>query len=210
MKLNPFRFLRVRRYGIWANQTDPRTWTVAILMNSRAQPPLAAGTRRASVRLLLWLAPTVAISAPSMAPELPVAAMSRPYLAIVGAPALRFAEKISSPPELSATPPAGAPPQPGIKPDQSTPSNGPGATKADPTIASATKNSPETILAIGETQQSSGNPPVPILPDDVRPKVRPEDFLPFFQFPGAYHEINNVPVPPAPGQIPSSATYRQQ
>jgi hypothetical protein len=59
--------------------------------------------------------------------------------------------------------------------------------------------------------------PAAILPDDVRPAVRPEDFLPFFQFPapgGTGNVRVIVPVAPtapsAPGtQPPSSATYIQ-
>lgn len=54
----------------------------------------------------------------------------------------------------------------------------------------------------------------PILPDDTRPKVRAEDFLPFFQPPGANPNPNDVTVAPPPAEpgtpTPSSATYRQQ
>ncbi|WP_415908155.1 hypothetical protein [Oleiharenicola sp. Vm1] len=65
---------------------------------------------------------------------------------------------------------------------------------------------------------ASGKPPATILPDDTRPKVRAEDFLPFFQFPGSAPANGDVtvvaPVPnAAPGAAPlpaSSATYRQQ
>jgi hypothetical protein len=48
------------------------------------------------------------------------------------------------------------------------------------------------------------------LPDDTRPKVRAEDFLPFFQFPGtAPAEV--APPPPPPASLPlSTATYSQQ
>jgi hypothetical protein len=53
-----------------------------------------------------------------------------------------------------------------------------------------------------------------ILPDDTKPQVHAEDFLPYFQFPGAHANPNDVtvaPAPPVPGlQPPSSATYRQQ
>lgn len=179
-------------------------------MHLRAQPPLAAGTRRASVRLLLWLAPAVAISAPSVAPEIPLG-MSRPYLAIVGSPALRFAERVSNPPDSTGT--AGAPPQPVAKeeptkpgPETSTPAETKTHTQGAPDISVG----PETNQGIAVPpqpagKQPSGNPPVPILPDDTRAKVRPEDFLPFFQFPGIYHELNNPNPPPTQ----SSATYRQ-
>jgi len=54
--------------------------------------------------------------------------------------------------------------------------------------------------------------PSSILPDDMRRDVRPEDLLPYFQYPrnGA---VIGVPVPAQPALPilpPSSATYRQQ
>lgn len=61
-------------------------------------------------------------------------------------------------------------------------------------------------------------PPAAILPDDTRPSVRPEDFLPYFQVPGAAKSANEVNVimpaniftPPAAAPLPpSSATYTQ-
>jgi len=59
--------------------------------------------------------------------------------------------------------------------------------------------------------------PLAILPDELHPQVRPEDFLPFFQIPGAATGPGDVtlvvPVPrnpPAPPTQPtSSATYTQ-
>jgi len=56
--------------------------------------------------------------------------------------------------------------------------------------------------------------PLPIIPDDVRPRVRPEDFLPYFRIPIVQpNDMNAVPVPrsvstgaPLPA---SSATYTQ-
>ncbi|HET7535435.1 MAG TPA: hypothetical protein VFJ90_03215, partial [Candidatus Didemnitutus sp.] len=168
--------------------------------------------QRLSVRMLLWLAPAVAISAPSVAPELPVVAMSHPYLATVGAPALRFAEHQTLP-DSYANPPGG-PSAPHSVTEQSKPSPdvSPSAEiKNDPTVPSATKTSPDSNPPVAQPQQPShkeptGNPAVPILPDDVHPKARPEDFLPYFQFPGVNHQISNVSTPP----VPSSATYRQQ
>ncbi len=61
-------------------------------------------------------------------------------------------------------------------------------------------------------------PPAAILPDDTRPSVRPEDFLPYFQVPGATTSAGEVNVimpanaftPPAAAPLPpSSATYTQ-
>src|SRR5438105_5165193 len=56
--------------------------------------------------------------------------------------------------------------------------------------------------------------PKPILPDDTRPRLRSQDFLPLFRFPGAGGPSEDVtpavPAPPAPGTLPpSSATYTQ-
>lgn len=52
----------------------------------------------------------------------------------------------------------------------------------------------------------------PILPDDMHHDVRPEDVIPYFQFPRG-GVILNAPVPSQPAQPtlpPSSATYTQQ
>jgi hypothetical protein len=45
------------------------------------------------------------------------------------------------------------------------------------------------------TATTEENRPAAILPDDAAPKVKPEDFLPFFEFPGG---------------AKSSATYKEQ
>jgi hypothetical protein len=61
-------------------------------------------------------------------------------------------------------------------------------------------------------------PPPAIIPDDARPSVRPEDFLPYFQLPGAGKpgDVNLlVPASALRGDTgslpvqPSSATYTQ-
>jgi len=167
----------------------------------------------AGVRLVLTLLPVVATSAPSVAPELSSDAMSRPYLATIGSPALRFGEAIP-PPDLTVRPSAGAPPQPTEEHTAVTPDN----VKQDvPVIAPA----PSTAVEIGTPDPSRPAPPAKtpaaILPDDTRTKVRAEDFLPFFQFPGTTPANGDVtvvaPVPTAPTAAPlpaSSATYRQQ
>ena len=60
--------------------------------------------------------------------------------------------------------------------------------------------------------------PAPIIPDETRPRVQPEDFLPYFQFPGSpgtprdvsvAAPLNLAPNPPHHG-TPSTAIYRQQ
>ena len=73
------------------------------------------------------------------------------------------------------------------------------------------KKAPKVAL---EAPTKSG--PAAILPDDGDPRVRPEDFLPFFQFPGgrpgqSETTVAQPPTAPAPGQIPpSSATYHEE
>lgn len=199
-----------------ANQTDPSPWTVvAQNMNQSAQPPRAARARWAGVRLALALLPVVAISGQSVAPEPTSLAISRPYLAVVGSPALRFGEAIP-PPDLTVRPAAGAPPQ--MIEEHSAPLTEPvkGDVSVVPpaTVAAASASSPAPEL---EKSAPAKSPPA-ILPDDTRPKVRAEDFLPFFQFPGSAPANGDVTVvAPLPASAPtaaplpaSSATYRQQ
>jgi hypothetical protein len=216
-----FRTTRRRRYKSWANQTDPNTWTVASYMNFRAHQPRPAGARWAAIRLVLGLLPVMATSALSMAPE---TAGSRPYLVVTGTVPLRFEEPMPPPPpDQIVRPPAGAPPHPAI-PSSSTVEPEPAKEStpegANPSGAADTTGSPESSassppLDATSTPVPKEKPPPPaILPDDTRPRVRAEDFLPFFQFPGSAANPNDVtlaPAPPTPGgQPPSSATYRQQ
>ena len=132
---------------------------------------------------------------------------SLPYLKVISALPLRF-KAPPPPPDLTSKPPASAPPPPppaavaalSSTPAPTVPANQP-VDKSDDSTASqpgtATRNSPSGIL-----------------PDDTRPSTRPEDFLPYFQFPNG--DVTNtgsasVPRPPAPGQLPpSSATYQQK
>jgi len=86
---------------------------------------------------------------------------------------------------------------------------------AEPTLH-APATSPESLTRKPEPgAEPTVRPPAPILIDDLRPTVRPEDFLPFFLLPGTHSGDTAttivVPVPrqaPAPGtQPPSSATF---
>jgi hypothetical protein len=126
------------------------------------------------------------------------------YLATIGGPGLRFtapapeSEPATRPvvPVLPAAPPtagAATPASPGGETRMSEPREPKPVAK--PAVAPAAKS-----------------PPPPILPDDLRPQVRPEDFLPFFQPPGSSAGAvpAGVPVPPPPGALPpSSATFMQ-
>ncbi len=127
----------------------------------------------------------------------PVAA-SEAYLCVVGSPALRFREpiRIAEPSEVRPAEPAKLAAQPAEPPHLPTPSNP--TAKAAATVVTEVHSS-STQAAPDETQPS-------IIPDDMRPRVRTEEFLPFFQLPGPA-----APTPPSPDAVPpSSATYRQK
>jgi hypothetical protein len=78
----------------------------------------------------------------------------------------------------------------------------------------ATPSAPSSAPAAGAASPEK-RAPLSILPDEMRPQVRPEDFLPFFQIPGAHGNPDvtvAVPVQAQPAQPPpqtSSATYLQ-
>jgi hypothetical protein len=132
---------------------------------------------------------------------------STPYLLAIGPPELRFEEAPPSPawadPATAALPPKTATAEPTAKHSDVVISN----------QTSAAASAVSAPLATGKTDPNlaapPGPPPATILPDDVTPKVRPEDFLPYFQFPGAgQNEPNTAPTPrPIPS---SSATYQEQ
>ena len=137
---------------------------------------------------------------------------SRPYLRIAGALPLRFRTE-SPPPDLAGKPAAGAPPHPAlstafVEPISHPAQIGPASAQASQPIDPPAKTSPTPAITTPTT--------ISILPDDTRPSTRPEDFLPFFQFPGGNGNMTvAVPVtgrqPAAPNpQPPSSATYQQR
>jgi hypothetical protein len=123
-----------------------------------------------------------------------------PYLRVIGPTPLRFEDAPIPPPDLVTRPVAGGPPQPAAP------------------VAPAAGTPPPPSPAAGQNQASppapgqlSATPPVPILPDETRPKVQPEDFLPFFQFPAAPGDvIAPAATNPSDRPPPSSASYRKQ
>lgn len=147
------------------------------------------------------------------APALPA---ERPYLVALGAPPLRFQESGPAPGLAVRPPKPGAPPP---EPADSAPALSEAlahsTSEYSPTMEHSRSESAEASI----NPESSPTPPVrtsrPILPDDVRPQARAEDFLPFFQIPVTQSgDINLVvPVPRAPAaasSLPlSSATYTQ-
>jgi hypothetical protein len=143
------------------------------------------------------------------------------YLVALGAPPLRFHDPVLQT-DLAVRPPKPGAPKPIISDHPSTATEAAGDVSfAD---ASRTPPAPETRHETTDTLSSdtADNPskpvrtPLPILPDEVRPQARPEDFLPFFQIPAPQSGDVNVivPVPRSPGStataLPaSSATYTQ-
>jgi hypothetical protein len=182
-------------------------------MNHRKPPQLPVESRRALHFLALLLLPTLALT-PTHATGRVGAASSSPYLLAVGAPPLRFRET-PLPPKSVTRPPAGA--SPVLNGEVSTPTvapNRPDVLLAPPPASLAAADDPSKPAAQPSLPQP---PPAAIIPDDTRPNVRPEDFLPFFQLPGTANAPVGVtviaPVPqaaPTPATLPvSSATYTQ-
>lgn len=129
---------------------------------------------------------------------------SEPYLAAVGPAPLRFIEPPAAASEAAfmAGRPKSASASALPKPAEATPAAG-----AAPAL-SAPKPAPS---ASAETH-SAGQPPGPdlgqpsIIPDEMRPRVRPEEFLPFFQPPGTTVNLPGGNITPPP----STATYKQE
>ena len=130
---------------------------------------------------------------------------SAPYLTATGPPVLRFREP-EVPPEPALRPVAVGPPVPGLNAVESAVAV---ANAAAVRVSPAGGVPVMDVAKPGQLNTPQGAPkplaaakPIPpaILPDDTRPQVRAEDFLPYFQIPGG----------PVPAQLPpSSATYTQ-
>ncbi len=195
-------------------------------MNHREPPHLSAGTRRALHCLSLLLLPALAPDGAHALPrsEMPVTGSDRstdpkPYLPATGAPPLRFQEA-APPPDLVTRPAAAAPPTPALTPTESSVAQANAAAARSTAVSEAPAVTPAS--AASETPAAKSTPPTTkgptaILPDNARPSVRPEDFLPYFQIPGSAQTPADVTLlvpaakaPPAPAPLPpSSATYRQ-
>lgn len=132
-------------------------------------------------------------------------AESEGYLSVIGGPGLRFCAPEPAG-EQVIKPAVAVLPAPPVAPVAPSPP-GPGDTERS-AVRKEPKPGPKPSAA-----SPAKAPPPPILPDDLRPQVRPEDFLPFFQPPGGSSGSVpvGVPVPPgAPAQLPpSSATFMQ-
>jgi hypothetical protein len=202
------------RYWVGPLRVLILAWSEA--MNTKITAAFVKGTRRRGCGLYFAVCvfPGSALCLPSSSSSMAGHGDSRPYLLVIGPPALRFREAIVPQPDLSTRPPAGGPPH---HPFSELSAGLPAATKAEAASPGqkGASSAPAAQDASGQkATPDTGPTPSPILPDDVRPKVRPEDFLPFFQFPGSRpnpEDVSSVPTAPAPGmQPPSSATYKQQ
>lgn len=189
-------------------------------MNHREPPQPAAGVRKATLCLALLtltvLAPTGALA--SARKTTPPKADPNSYLAAIAAPALRF--QAPPPPRAEITRLALAFPSSG-KPTF-IPSALPRTSDVTGRPATATVAVAKEGAAKVEEEKAPPPPmlernPALIIPDELRPQVHAEDFIPFFQLPGSSRgrgDVNVVvPAPrsvPAPPPLPpSSATYRQ-
>jgi len=192
-------------------------------------PPLPGGVIAVLCRLILVVLHlsmvATAYAAHQTLGKSPIA--SRPYLATLGAPALRFQDPAPVPPP-TVKPVASGPPVAASKPEEAEVSlannQAAASTPPMPLPDSSTKTHPAEAATPPAEPPPQAEPaaPVPkvlpILPDDTRRKVQSQDFLPLFRLPGSGNPIEDttvivpgVPVAPAPGPLPpSSATYRVQ
>jgi len=151
-----------------------------------------------------------ACSPPESCPELPEP-YSAPYLTVVGPPPMRFREP-PAPPSFELEPVAAGPAQMEESMPVAPAAAGGRLDASQPTAASvkSPSKSPASSATAGRSEE--GEPPM-ILPDDLRRDVRPEDLMPFFQYPRNGGAANGIPGPAQPATPtlpPSSATYRQQ
>ena len=198
-------------------------------MNHCEPPRLRARPTRAFHCLSLLLLPAAALhdacASISVRLNFPTAietgkANSLPYLRAVGSSPLRFEEPPPSRDQLLSSTIA-----------TTTASSAAAAASADSAAATliaarlaaqASRESEEAPVPDATTDPIKpmplqGKTPEPILPDDARPHVLPEEFLPYFRAPGSGKKNPDVtllvPAPrsvPSPAPLPpSSATYTQ-
>jgi hypothetical protein len=141
--------------------------------------------------------------------SLPYPLPSRPYLRVAPAPPLRFYKPLP-PPESSVRPPGGPPPRipdsAPAKPDVILPK--PAAVAAIPSASpTLTAGKPATTTP----SAPSAAPAAAILHDDVPSRASPEDFLPYFQYPGSDRRTRgtDAPASEAPPLPRSTATYTE-
>ena len=180
-------------------------------MNQQKPPQLAVDTCRALQFAALLLLPAYAPTH-SKATGPRGLSESTPYLVALGAAPLRFQEEAPLP-NFSKRLPAEASPSPSdavSDSDQSLVGSNSTATTPDRPDVILPAQPPASERNGGTAPFPANNPPPPppaIIPDDTRPAVRPEDFLPFFQLPGFGPRSSGVRVIlPVPMNAPSAAT----
>ncbi len=211
------RYSRTGRCEKVANQNPPLKWTISPFMHPRAPTsPPRGGAATALCRLILALLHLSMIATAHAARQTLAVppAISQPYLATMGAPALRFGESAPTTP-LIRKPIASGPPVAATGPEAAEVAlaNNHAAASTPPfplPEADSIAPSPEKPRA----EQTSTPKPKPILPDDTPKPVQSQDFLPLFRFPGSPVQGEDgtvmVPVVPVPPTMPaSSATYTQ-
>jgi hypothetical protein len=188
-------------------------------MNHREPLPAPGGAGQVWHVVVLLLLPAMAAAPAGSEAYFPMEALPvrRPsYLAIVGPPPLRFQEALP-PPDPAIARLSGPPPPPAVPADErASSSEKVSAITAPPLSPAANPSTPAPSPA--SPPASAQPPPVTppaapsILPDEMRTNTRPEDFLPFFQLPGAAPQTGDATASaPTPGKLPpSAATYTQK
>jgi hypothetical protein len=223
-----FRGRTACRYRSGHTQDHPLTWNVFYEMNHREPPLSPADTHGKRLGLLLGLLLALASTggqAQTRSYSIRLVLQhteATTYLLATGAPPLRFQEAaLPLHPAPSAPAPATTPaltPTPEVTTPAPTEETAPATVViTDPAIPGSSTPVPP---ADPETSTAPAKTPAPILPDDARPPIRAEDFLPYFQVPGTAKTPADVtllvpvptapPAPAAPAALPpSSATYTQ-
>ena len=206
------------------NPDIPDQWTVFHQMNHREPPHPSAAMRRALLRLSLLLSTAGTLPSAHAMPRLPVITFSdrvaeaTPYLRFNGAPPLRFAQAPAPAKAQGVPSPTAATSAPAATETSATTADANPAPAAGTTSAALTEALTEGAAASAKNPDTPARKsPAPILQDEMRPTVRAEDFLPFFQIPASARKpgdvtliVPGIPTPPAPGTLqPSSATYTQ-
>ena len=193
-----------------------KTWSASIAVKYHEARFRPRGIRRVlhflAPLLLSGLGPDSVSAGSRVHPVLrivdPNAREPEPYLIAIGAPGLRFKEPE---PVYEYVPPpvAVGPPVAGLSSTEASVAAANAAARLIPEVAavkpvgaSAPREAPAAPVAAKPVIST-------ILPDDTRPQIRPEDFIPFFQLPGSAPSRASA-VTPAPTVLPpSSATYQQ-
>ena len=179
-------------------------------MNHREPPQVPQGMLRGRQFLLLLLVAAVQEMGLLSAHAGTLFSAPRGYLTSRGAPPLRFAEVTLPDRPVAQLASVGAP-KAGTS--QAAVTNHPSDQPASADVSLRPPSSTGTTVIVASPDKAG---PLPILPDEVRPQIRPEDVLPYFQIPGSGRNPAMTVLVPAPLGQPSqpppqtsSATYLQ-